>query len=342
MEGLMKIAAIEGERRAAVQEAPSPRAADEFAVVKVTSAPMCTEYKAYARGAVSQVIGHEAAGEVVEVARPGRVRTGDRVVVMPTYPCGRCRFCVGGDYIHCEHGVDALHATGSTTGLATYAQYLIKQDWLLLPVPDDLPIDHAAMACCGLGPTFGALARMRVDAFDTVLIAGLGPVGLGGVINAKYRGSRVLAVESNPYRARLARELGAEEVFDPTDPDVPARVRECTGGRGADACVDCTGVPAAQRLLIDSVRRRGSVAFVGEGGTLGIEVSADMIRKGISLHGSWHYNVADYPRVLQVVRSCGEQLTRMITHAFPLSRVADAWELQLTGECGKVVLHPWG
>ena len=341
MNGAMKVAAIEGERHAAVVDVPAPHAADEFAVVKVLAAPMCTEYKMYRNGSASQVIGHEAAGEVVEIARPGRVKVGDRVVVMPLYPCGTCRYCVGGEFIHCEHSVDPLAATGNSTGVATYAQYLIKQDWLLLPVPDDIAIDHAAMACCGLGPTFGALERMGVDAFDTVLITGLGPVGLGGVINARYRGSRVLAVESNPYRASLARELGAEEVFDPGDPDTPARIRDRTGGVGVDACVDCTGVPAAQRLLIDSARRRGSVAFVGEGAALEISISTDMIRKGLTLEGSWHYNLADYPKILQIIRSSGEKLSRMITHEFPLAKVADAWELQLTGECGKVVLHPW-
>ncbi|HMN60123.1 MAG TPA: hypothetical protein PJ988_07150, partial [Anaerolinea sp.] len=102
------------------------------------------------------------------------------------------------------------------TGTAAYAQYLIKPDWLLLPIPEDISTEHAAMACCGLGPTFGAMQRLAVEAFDTLLICGLGPVGLGGVINAVRRGARVIGVESNPYRAQLALQLGAEIVLDPT------------------------------------------------------------------------------------------------------------------------------
>lgn len=337
----MTVATIAGERTAAIREVATPRAAGEFAVVKVLAAPMCTEYKAYRTGTPSERLGHEAAGEVVEVERSGTVRPGDRVVVMPQSPCGTCRFCVAGDYIHCEHTVDPLVATGNTAGTATYAQYLIKQDRLLLPVPDDLTIDEASMACCGLGPTFGALARMRTDAFDTVLIAGLGPVGLGGVVNARFRGSRVIAVESHPFRAELGRELGAAEVLHPDDPDIAARIRELTGGAGADSCIDCTGVPAAQRLLLDSARRRGAVAFVGEGGALEIRISSDMIRKGLALYGSWHYNINDYPRIIQVIRGAREKIARMITHRFPLTQVAEAWELQLTGECGKIILHPW-
>ena len=94
------------------------------------------------------------------------------------------------------------------------AQYLLKQDWMLLPIPDDMSYEHAAMACCGLGPTFGAFQTMGVDRYDTVLITGLGPVGLGGVINAVYRGARVIGVDANRYRAKLALELGASAVID--------------------------------------------------------------------------------------------------------------------------------
>jgi threonine dehydrogenase-like Zn-dependent dehydrogenase len=302
---------------------------------------MCTEYKAFAAGRCGDRLGHEAAGEVVETARPGRVRVGDRVVVMPLYSCGRCPLCVSGDYIYCQNGRDVLRESGSAAGTATYAQLLLKPDWMLLPVPDDLSLEHASMACCGLGPTFGAMERLRVDAFHTVLITGMGPVGLGGVINGVYRGARVLAVEGHPYRANLARELGAAEVIDPGDPDAAARIRDLTGGRGADRAIDCSGAPAAQRLMVDAVRRRGEVAFVGEAGELSLHVSNDLIRKGLTLHGPWHWNLVDTPRLMQVIRRCGPLVDRLITHTFPLREVQTAWELQTTGNCGKVLLYPW-
>ena len=126
---------------------------------------------------------------------------------MPTSPCGWCALCLDGDYIHCQDMInfEAFHA--SHDGSATMAQYLVKPDWLLIPIPDDVSYDHAGMACCGLGPTFGAFNSMKVDRFDTVLITGLGPVGLGGIVNARYRGARVIGVESNPWRAQRACEL---------------------------------------------------------------------------------------------------------------------------------------
>lgn len=182
---------------------------------------------------------------------------------------------------------------------------------------------------------------MSVDAFDTVLITGLGPVGLGAVINAAYRGARVIGVEGNAYRAALAKELGAQTVLDPASADVLDQVRVLTAGVGADKGVDCSGVPSAQRLQIDAARRKGQVSFVGEGGDLGIKVSQDMIRKGLTLRGSWHWSLADAPTIMRVVADCGALLDKHITHTFPMCGVQEAFELQLTGQCGKVLLHPW-
>lgn len=334
----MKVVTITGKRQAALVEKPMPRIRADFALVKVEVVPMCTEYKAYREGWVSDVIGHEAAGTVAEVAQPGLVKPGDRVVVMPQYPCGKCSLCGAGDYIHCEHEVDPLAVCGSETGKAAYAQYLIKPDWLLLPVPADLSLEHAAMACCGLGPTFGAMQRMQVTAFDTVLVLGLGPVGLGAVINAVYRGAKVIGVESQAYRARLGLELGARAVLDPADPDILPRVKALTGGRGVDKAVDCTAVPAAQKLAIEATRRRGQAAFVGWGGRIEL---GNMVPQGLTLHGVWHWNLRDWDPFLRMIRDVGGLIDRQITHRFPMSRVSEAWELQLTGDCGKVLLDPW-
>ena len=334
----MKVVAITGERQCELVDQPDPQIAEDFVLVKILSAPMCTEYHAYEQGGKSAVLGHEAAGEVVAVSQPGKVKVGDRVVVMPQYPCGKCALCMDGDYIHCEHGVDPLAICKSEAGTATYAQYCVKQDWLLIPIPDDISIDHAAMACCGLGPSFGAMQNMRVDGFDTVLVAGLGPVGLGAVINGVYCGARVIGVEPHPYRAALAKELGAETVVDPGDPDALQQIRDLTDGRGVDRAVDCTAVPAAQKFVVDATRRRGHVTFVGWGG--GMELD-NMVPGGKILQGSWHWNLCDTPRIMQMVRDCGDLIDKQITHTFPMSRAGEAWELQLTGECGKVVLHPW-
>jgi L-iditol 2-dehydrogenase len=337
----MKIVKITGVHKAELIDVPDPKAKGEFAVVKILSAPMCTEYKSFRDGQVSQSIGHEAAGEVVEVAQAGPVKAGDRVVVMPQLPCGTCPLCLEGEYIHCQNCIDLARVADYPHGSGTYAQYMLKHDWLLVPIPDSMTIDHAAMACCGLGPAFGAMQIMGVDSFDTVLITGMGPVGLGGVINAAYRGARVIAVSRTPYRADLAKQLGADVVINPDDTDAAGQIMDLTDGRGADKAIDCSGVPARMRLLINAVRRKGQIAFVGEAGDLTIKVSDDMIRKGLTLHGAWHYNLADTPRIMRIIADSADKLDKLITHTFSMSKVADAFGLQLAGQCGKVVLHPW-
>jgi threonine dehydrogenase-like Zn-dependent dehydrogenase len=334
----MKVAAITGKRQAALVEKPMPQIKDDFVLVKIEVAPMCTEYKGYKEGWVSDSLGHEAAGVVVDVAQPGKVKIGDRVVVMPQYPCGKCHLCMTGDYIHCEHTVDPLTTCGSESGTATYAQYCIKQDWLLVPVPDEMSLTHASMTCCGLGPTFEAARRMNVGAGDTLLVTGLGPVGLGAVINGVYRGAKVIGVDSELYRAKLALELGAKVVIDPNDEDALERVKGLTGGRGVDMAVDCTAVPAAQKFAIEATRRRGQVAFVGWGGNIKID---NMVPQGLTLHGIWHWNLGAMHPFLKMIGDVGELIDQQITHTFPMSRVQEAWELQLTGNCGKVLLNPW-
>ena len=319
-------------------EQPLPKIRENYALVKIHSAPMCTEYKAFKDGGLSACLGHEAAGEVVDIAPGMRVKPGDRVVVMPQYPCGKCELCADGDYIHCEHNVDPHAICGSETGTATYAQYCIKQDWLLLPIPDDISYDHASMACCGLGPTFGAMEHLSVNAFDTVLIGGLGPVGLGGLINARYRGARVIGVDSNPYRAKLAKDFGAEAVIDPRDPQALEQIKDLTCGRGVDKAVDCTAVPAAQQFAIAATRRRGHVAFVGWGGHIEMD---NMIPQGLTLQGIWHWNLRHSHKMMKMIRDVKPELDKLITHTFPMASVQKAWELQLTGECGKVILHPF-
>jgi len=339
----MKKAAVFGRQQGGVVDAPEPKASEEWVVVKIHSAPMCTEFKVYMSGDEAPYLGHEAAGEVVAVAQPCRVKVGDRVVVMPQTPCGRCDLCLDGEYIHCQDIASPRLESGEEEGRATMAQFMLKQDWLLVPIPEGISYDHASMACCGLGPTFGAVQRAGVGPDDTLLITGLGPVGLGGVINGAHRGATVIGVDSNRYRAAVALELGATAVIDPAAPDALAETLALTrDGRGVDHSIDCSGVVAAHRLCIDATRRKGTVSFVGESRQeTPITVSSDMIRKGLSLHGSWHYNMADTAQILRVIAANRAKLDRLITHSFPLDRVAEAWALQASGECGKVMLKPW-
>ena len=340
----MKQVIVTGKAQAGIAIGKIPKAKGDWVVLKVHAAPMCTEYKAFAAGVNHGNFGHEAAGEVVDAARSSRVKVGDRVVAMPGNPCSQCVYCLSGEYIHCQDWIDFSAFHGADDGQATMSQYLLKQDWMLLPIPDGMSYDHAAMACCGLGPTFGAFQTMAVDAYDTMLITGLGPVGLGGIINARYRGARVIGVDSNPYRIQKAMELGAAAVINPLDEDALQQALDLTKeGRGVDKAVDCAGAAAAHRFCIDATRRRGQVAFVGEcQDETVLRISPDMIRKGLTLIGAWHYSLADSLRMMNMIADLGDELDKLISHRFSIDDIQQAWETQLSGQCAKVILRPWG
>ncbi|MCW5943740.1 MAG: zinc-binding dehydrogenase [Fimbriimonadaceae bacterium] len=336
----MQIVAIEGARKAAIVERPDPHPRGEFVVVRVEVAPMCTEYKGWMKGWVSDCLGHEAAGTVEAVEGDRRVKEGQRVLVMPQFPCGACELCRIGEFVYCERSLNPLAETGNAVGIATYAQRLIKQDWMLIPIPDDISTEHASLANCALGPAFGALKRMRVSGLDTVLITGLGPVGLGATILARRFGARVIGTDPSAYRRNLAEELGAHSVLDPTDPDALAQIRAMANGRGVDAVVECAGAPSAQRFALDAVRRLGRVAWVGEAQELTVHVSNDFIRKGLEVVGSWYYNLADTGVLMDWIRALRPELDRLITHRFPMAEVERAFALQEAAACGKILLAP--
>jgi threonine dehydrogenase-like Zn-dependent dehydrogenase len=197
------------------------------------------------------------------------------------------------------------------------------------------------MAIDGIGATFGAFEMLGINAKDTLLITGLGPVGLGGVVNARFRGTQVIGVEPSAWRKDLAIQMGAEAVFDPNDPDVQKKIDGLTNGRGVTCAMDCSGMVSAQRLCIDAAGRRGRVAFVGESSNdLTIKASPDFIRKGLTLVGSWLYNTNDYPKVMQVIQQ-SPLINLLVSHCLPMSQIQEAFELMVSGECAKVVVDPW-
>jgi threonine dehydrogenase-like Zn-dependent dehydrogenase len=338
----MKQAAIVGERQAVLIDVPDPEPKGDWALVKVHAAPICAEYKGFVGGWKNDCLGHEAAGEVVAVAQPGRVNVGDRVVVMPFYPCGACELCVAGEYIYCEHYQDINAFTGSPHGAATMAQYLLKPDWLLPKIPDGVSYEKASLACCALGPSFNALKTMNVGAFDTLLITGAGAVGFGAIVNARFRGARVILVESNPWRVERARQMGIAEVIDPRTEDVPGQIKALTGGVGVDCALDCSGATPAQRVCIEATRRKGQICFVGENwsDSLPINVSNDLLRKGLTLRGIWHYNLADFPKIMQVIQK-SPLINHLISHVLPMSEIQKALEISASNQTAKMILKPW-
>ncbi len=335
-------AVISGERQVDFLELPDPEPKPGWALVKVHASALCTEYKSYLNGRTHQTPGHEGTGEVVAIGEPGGpVSVGDRVVILPQYPCGHCDLCLDGDYVYCESNQDFEAVNGSNSGKGTFAHFTLKPTWLLPKIPEDVTYAQATMAIDGVGASFGGFQAIDVNSQDTVLITGLGPVGLGAIANARFRNARVIGVEPAPWRVNRALEMGAEVVLDPNDPDILETIRSLTGGRGVDCAVDCSGQTSSERLCIDATRRRGRVAFVGESGAdLSIQASRDMIRKGLTIKGSWLYNRTDYSKVMRVIQE-SPLIDLLISHEMPMSEIQDAFEILARGEAAKIVVNPW-
>lgn len=322
-----------------VRDQPVPQASGDLVVVQILVAPMCTEFKRRHDDVGERELGHESVGVVVDAGASRRVSVGDRVAVMPFFGCGECFLCTSGDYMHCQNQRDVLAETGQSHGAGTFAQFILKPDWLLVKVPDDISLVHAAMACCGFGPTFGALERMQVDATDTLLVSGCGPVGLGAIAQGVARNARVFGIETHPYRRLLALDLGAERVFDPSTDDIPALMHELTAGRGADAGIETSGASTAARALALSLRSRGRLSVVAWSGDV---VFPPLVPLGLDIFGVWHWNsLRSVHEMWETVRRAGGLIDRMITHVLPLDDVAVAMDIQAGGACGKVMLFPF-
>jgi|TARA_Y100000310_G_scaffold317938_1_gene371412 threonine dehydrogenase-like Zn-dependent dehydrogenase len=334
----MRQAEFNGPGKCDIVEADDPKVADNYARIKIYSAPLCTEFKGFTGGRGKGTFGHEAAGEVVAIGdRVTHVGVGDRVVVMPQNGCGTCELCTAGDHIHCRSLRDPLQVCGSETGIGRVAQYCIQQDWLLVRIPPELSFDYAVMACCGFGPAFNAMQAMNVTAGDTVLVSGLGPVGLGAVTIALYRGARVLGLDMSGHRRKLASGLGAQETFDPDEENVNTAIAAATGG--VQFSVETSGARSAPQFLADVARPRGQIALIGWGGPI---EARTIIGKGLDIHGCWHWNhQRDREGMLNTIAGSGKLIDKLITHTFPLSRIEDAMALQISGLCGKVIVHPW-
>lgn len=342
----MKTVRITGRRGCELIDKAMPSIRRNYVLLKVHVAPMCNEYLAYKDLVFLErnrpdSLGHEVAGEVLEAPEGASLAAGDRVVALCGFPCGRCELCLEGYYAHCTRPDRPLEVCQSTSGECGFAQYAIKPDWLLVPIPDGMSYEHASMAGCGLGPTFGAMQRMQVGADSTVLITGLGGVGLGGVINAKFRGATVIGVVRSPYRAALAYKLGSDYVLDPTRGPVLEQVLSITGGRGVDYAIECSGQRAYQRLAIDAVRRLGSVVFLAEPGEMLLDVNRDLVQRGVTLLGSLDLNRRDADGLLAAILTMPQQIDAYITHRYPLRDIAKAFDRQIAYECGKVILYPW-
>jgi L-iditol 2-dehydrogenase len=215
-------------------------------------------------------MGHEAAGEIAQTgARVGDLRVGERVTFDSTIYCGQCFYCVRGEVNLCEDRQVLGVSPGPYRRHGAFAEYVVVPRRIVYRLPDNLSFEHAAMIEA-VSVAVHAVSLTPVHPGDTAVVVGSGMIGLLAIQALRHAGcARVIAVDPDPARLQLARQLGAASALDPATGDAVAAIREMTEGRGADVAIECVGAgepvqTAIACLVTGQLRLQGSCASSGE------------------------------------------------------------------------------
>lgn len=342
-----------------------PPGPDE-ALVEVTAVGVCHSDIGIQQGRIPHrfpaVVGHEAVGRVV-VPGPGvDHEPGGRVLLSWIPQCGACDRCLAGKPHLCRESAKALggkqldgtvrrhrldgsdlYAMGA---VGAFARHTVVPRAGMVPVPDDIPDEVAALIGCavltGVGAAVNA-AEIRPD--DAVVVIGAGGVGLNAVQGARMaQARRIGVIDPNPDRRDLALQLGADVAIGP-DADVRGWVQELSGDRGAPVVIESAGLAETARTAVDLTAPGGTTVLVGlPGGDVELAVPLfPLVSGGRRIIGSWFGDTdlrRDVPRILTAWRSGELRLEPLVTGTRPLRELPEAVERLRAGDGVRTVLLP--
>ncbi|HOK66436.1 MAG TPA: zinc-binding dehydrogenase [Anaerohalosphaeraceae bacterium] len=347
MKGKMKGAILPGNSTAVLKEFDIPVPGHGEVLIRMKSSTICGSdirciyHEHLGKGPEGyqpgMIAGHEPAGQIVETG-PGcrRFKEGDRVIVYHISGCGLCNDCRRGYYISCTSPYRRAYGWQRDGGMA---EYLLAEEKDLIALPDELSYSDGAQVACGFGTVYEGLEKIGVCGNDAVLITGLGPVGLASAMLARAMGAhKIIGIEVIPERLRIAEQLGLFDVLLPAGPGNVQQVRDLTGGHGVEKSVDCSANEAARLTCIQAARKWGKIVFLGEGGTCRFQPSPDIIHDQKTIYGSWVTCLWRMEELVERLVRWKLHPDRLITHRFPLERVAEAYALMASSRCGKVAV----
>ena len=331
----MKTLRLAGNGVVGIVEASDPVPGPGEVVVETAVSAICgSEMHAYhGAGMEAGNAGHEAVGRVAALGEGVTgLMLGQRVGASAIAGCGSCSYCERGQYTWCPDNKFYGSMHGERFLAAAHACY---------PLPDDVSWEAGVLLTGdGLGVPYHTSRKIASPEVETVAVYGVGPIGLGNVLLQSYLGRRVIAVDLAPERLRLAKELGAVDVVDGGTGDAAEQVRALTGGVGADVCIEAAGSPVTAVACFAAVRTAGTVVFNGEQGEVPLSPSAHFIRRDITAVGSWFYHFSEIEAMIELYRG-GLPILDLISHDYPFSQAARAYELFASRRSAKVVLV-WG
>lgn len=332
----MRAGVYRGQGRVVVESVPVPEIGQGEVLFRVAACGICgTDIKKIHHGFVTppQILGHELAGTVVKVG-PGveKFKPGDRVVSFHHIPCGNCFYCERKLFSQCP----GYKKTGLTAGFdpngGGFAEYVRAMPWIvergMIPLPEDISFEEATFVE-PVNTCLKAVRKARVAPGETVLVIGQGPIGLLLMLLAKHEGGEVFT--SDPMAGRRAASLrfGAKESFDPAAVNLLDEMRRRTSGRGADAVLAAVPNPSLVSEALALARPGGRVLlFAHNDPVLRLEFPAAAV--GVEekeILGSYSASVDEQEEAAGLVFRRRLPVREMVSHRFPLERIADALEL---------------
>lgn len=311
---------------------------------------------------VPMVLGHEAAGIVHEVGEGVTdLEPGDHVVCIFVPSCGHCEPCAEGRPALCEPAAvdnSAGDLTGAVrrlskdgadlahhVGISAFAEYATLSRRSVFKVEKDIPLDVVALFSCAVLTGVGAvLNTAQVKAGSSVAVIGLGGVGLAALLGAIGCGAgRIIAIDLNEDRLKIARELGATDCFNAADPDVVEKVRKATGG-GVEAAVELAGaVPALETAY--AITKRGGTTVTGGLPHPNAQLSIAplvLVAEERTLKGSYIGSCIpsrDLKRMMDMYRRGVLPVDKLVTHRMPLEDINLAMDQLKTGDAIRQIIH---
>jgi threonine dehydrogenase-like Zn-dependent dehydrogenase len=348
-----------GPRQMEIREFPRPAIGPgDGALLRVEACGICGSDVEQYKGAMGtrglpMIPGHEPLGIIEEIAPAAAARwgvsVGDRVAVEILIPCRSCDLCLAGQYMQCKNRAGShggYNPPERGLGLwGGYAEYMhLHPNSIVHPVRGDIPAEIAVMYNpLGAGVRW-ALQYGGVHLGSSVLVLGAGQRGLAAILASKYVGAGLIiatGLARDAKKLELAREFGADYTINVEEEDTVERVRELTGGDGADVVLDLT--PMAQqpvRDAIEAVRWGGTIVLAGLKGHQDISLQTDkLINKALTVKGAFSVDAAAYTDAIKLIESGKFPLEKMQTHKYGLDDVEHAIKL-LAGEIpGEDAIH---
>ncbi|MBB3188259.1 zinc-dependent alcohol dehydrogenase family protein [Microbacter margulisiae] len=346
MKQTMQAAYLPGNSTVVLKEVDIPVPGHGEVLIKMKSSTICgSDIRAIYRehlgkgpeGYQNKICGHEPAGQIVKCG-PGlrRFKEGDRIIVYHISGCGVCNDCRRGYMISCTSPYRRAYGWQRDGGMA---EYLLAEEKDLVLLPDELSYTDGAQVACGFGTVYEGLEKIGICGNDAVLVVGLGPVGLAACMLTKAMGaSKIIGVDTVRERVDIAIDKKLVDHAFVTDDQAISKILALTGGMGVERAVDCSGHTSGRQLAVRATRKWGKIVLIGEGGTMELNPSPDLIHEQKTIYGSWVTNIWRMEELVERIVRWGIHPDQLVTNRFTLDQASDAFALMAGGKCGKVAV----